>query len=73
MDPNTLIWILMVALHGGGASGVCCSQPVQIEVPSIDVPACQSHCQVSAFEVCKAINEANKNAAFSVSCMAKPQ
>ncbi len=72
MDPNTLVWLLWVAVHPGGTAGACCAAPVQIEVPAIALPACQDHCQLSAYEICKAIGDANKNAAFSVTCIAKP-
>jgi hypothetical protein len=72
MDPNSLVWILWVGLHSGSAAGACCAAPVQIEVPSIDLPTCQDHCKLSAFEICRAIGDANGGAAFSVTCMAKP-
>ncbi len=71
MDPNSLVWVLWFALHGGGSAATCCATQGQISVPSIPVPSGEK--ELSAYEVCRAIGDANKNAAFNVQCMAKPQ
>jgi hypothetical protein len=78
MDPNTLVWLLLISFHGGAAPSQCCATQAQVEIPSsIALPSCKKSatddCTVSAYEVCKAIGEANKDAAFSVACIAKPK
>jgi len=73
MDPTTFAWFLALALHGGGAT--CCGSQMQIAIPAIECKkTTPDDCtKISAYAICKAIGDANKNAAWSIECIAKPQ
>lgn len=78
MDPNALVWLLLISFHGGGAPAACCATQVQVEIPTtITLASCKKSatddCTVSGFDVCKAIGEANNNATWSIACIAKPK
>ena len=75
MDPNAFTWLLIFALHGSGSPQTCCAVQGQIEIPSIECKktATDDCSKVSAYEICKAIGDMNKDATFSVVCMAKPK
>ena len=81
MDANALTWFLMIMMHSSGASGAppqaCCATQVQIAVPSFEVPSCKKttadDCEVPAYNICKAIADANKDASFPIACIAKPK
>lgn len=77
MNLADLPWVLWIAIHGTGTAGVCCSTMGQIEIPAITAPCVSpqgpGQCSVSTYDICKQIADANKNAAFSVTCVARPQ
>jgi len=60
MDPNTLVWVLSIIMHGGSAQ--CCVAQAQVAIPAIEckVPADAKVCTVSAYEICKRLAEANR-------------
>jgi hypothetical protein len=80
VDPNAFTWLLLIAMHpAAGPAQACCATQAQIEVPAFDVPSCDKKaagdaaCSIPAYVICKAIADANKDAAASITCIAKPK